>query len=259
MFTKKELMAHLAELGIQPEDTLLVHSSMKAIGQVEDGAEGVLDVLMAYLSPGLLILPTHTWQQINDTYNLFDPLTEPACVGILPNLFMKRPGVMRSLHPTHSVAAFGRDAAAYTSGEEQWDTPCPRQGCWGKLIDRRAKILFLGCSLKRNTFLHGVEEWNEVPNRIASFYQHLKIRMPDGSLLDRPMRRHHAPGLEISDHYDKMEASFLARGIAVKGRFGKADCVLCDAAGMNQLTSSYLQINPDLFADDRPIPCEWYA
>jgi aminoglycoside 3-N-acetyltransferase len=259
MVTKKEMTRQLAGMGIRPEDTVLIHSSMKAIGHVEQGAEGVLDVLMTYLEPGLLILPTHTWHQINDVYTIYDPLTEPACVGILPNLFMKRPGVIRSWHPTHSVAAYGRDAASYTAGEEQWDTPCPRQGCWGKLIDRHARILFLGCSLKRNTFLHGVEEWNQVPNRIASFYQPLKIRLPDGSLMDRPMRRHHAPGLEISDHYDKMEASFLACGIAVKRRFGEAECFVCDAEGMDRLTSACLQRNIDLFADDQPVPREWYA
>lgn len=31
------------------------------------------------------------------------PDTEEACVGLLTNLFRKRPGVVRSLHPTHSM------------------------------------------------------------------------------------------------------------------------------------------------------------
>lgn len=252
-YTQSDLKEHLKMLGVQPTDTLLVHSSMKAIGDVAGGAEGVLDALMDYLKPGLLILPTHTWKQINAEYNIYDPLTEPACVGLLPNLFLRRPGVIRSWHPTHSVATCGADAAIYTAGEEQWDTPCPRQGCWGKLIDRQAKILFLGCSLKSNTFLHGVEEWNRVPNRISQAWQHLKIRLPDGSLFDRPMHRHEAPGLHISEHYDKLEAAFLAAGIARRGRFGDAACTICDAVGMNNLTSAYLKINPDLFADDQPL------
>lgn len=259
MYAKQELTDHLIAMGIRQTDTLLVHSSMKAIGEVEGRADGVLDVLMAWLRPGLLVLPTHTWSQIDDTHNVFDPKTEPACVGILPNLFMHRPGVVRSWHPTHSVAAFGADAAGYAAGEEQWETPCPRQGCWGKLIDRQAKILFLGCSLTSNTFLHGVEEWNEIPNRIAPFCQFLKIRLPDGTLMDRPMHRHHSPGLNVSEYYDKMEAPLLALGIAINGRFADASCVLCDAAGMDRLTSSCLKMNPDLFADGVPIPAEWYS
>ena len=41
MYTKSDLMADLAHLGINPRGTLLVHSSMKAIGPVEDGADTV--------------------------------------------------------------------------------------------------------------------------------------------------------------------------------------------------------------------------
>lgn len=252
-YTQSDLEYHLKEMGVRPTDTLLVHSSMKAIGDVVGGAEGVIDALMAYLKPGLLIFPTLTWRQINAENNIFDPLNEPACIGLLPNLFLKRPGVIRSWHPTHSVAAYGADAVTYTAGEEQRDTPCSRQGCWGKLIDRSAKILFLGCTLKSNTFLHGVEEWNHVPNRISQTYQNLKIRLPDGTLFDRPMRRHYAPGLSISIHYDKVEAAFLAAGIAHRGHFGDAACTICDAVGMHNLTSALLQIDPDMFANDLPV------
>ena len=36
--TKKELQKQLSDMGLQPTDTLLMHSSMKAIGEVEGGA-----------------------------------------------------------------------------------------------------------------------------------------------------------------------------------------------------------------------------
>ena len=84
---------------------------MKSVGEVEGGADTVLDAFIDYMKDdGLLIFLTHTWEQINDEYNVFNPMTEPSCVGILTNLFMKRPGAVRSLHPTHSVAAIGKDA-----------------------------------------------------------------------------------------------------------------------------------------------------
>ena len=158
MYTKSDLLRDLAAMNIDPNGTLLVHSSVKAVGAVEGGAEAILDALCDYMQNGLLILPTHTWRQMNETYTVFDSRTEPSCVGALTNLFMKRDGVVRSLHPTHSVAARGADAESYTAGEELTTTPCARNGCWGKLYDRRAQILFLGCSLKSNTYLHGVEE-----------------------------------------------------------------------------------------------------
>lgn len=249
MYTKNNIIDYIINLGIKPTDTLLIHSSMKSIGEVEGRADTVLDAFMKYMEEGLLIFPTHTWAQINNQYNIFKPETEPSCVGILSNLFFKRPNVVRSWHPTHSVAAYGKDAAEYVSGEERWDTPCPRGGCWGRLYDRKAKILFLGCSLKRNTFLHSVEEWNNIPNRLADTHENLKILTPNGDIIDRPMRRHHSSVGDVSQNYDKMLEPFLYKGIAKKGYIGDAESVLCDVAGMADLTTSFLRRNPDFFAN----------
>lgn len=258
MYTKNDLISHLADIGVNPEGTLLVHSSMKSIGEIDGGAKTVLDALIDYMKPGLLIFPTHTWKQINEDYNIFNPMTEPSCVGLLSNLFLKRPGVIRSWHPTHSVAALGKDAKSFTAGEEKRDTPCSRQGCLGKLYDKKAQILFLGCSLKTNTFLHGVEEWNKIPLRLADHVQALKIATPDGRLLDCPQYRHFTPLIDVSENYDKMEAPFLYTEIAKKGKIGDANSFLCTASGMADLTGSFLTRNPDLFGDNQPVPAAWY-
>lgn len=258
MHTKQDIIHSLAQAGIQPSDTLLVHSSMKAIGQVVGGAETVLDAFIEYLQDGLLIFPTHTWDQMNDEYNIFNPMTEPSCVGLLTNLFRQRPGVIRSLHPTHSVAALGKDAMEYTSGEEQFDTPCARNGCWGKLYDRKAKILFLGCSLKRNTFLHSVEEWNQISDRLMDTPRQLKIMTPEEILIEHPLRGHYSSKGNVSLNYDKMLLPFLHYGIAKTCKIGDAESVLCDAVGMADITLKFLQKNPRLFDDGEAIPLEWY-
>ncbi len=258
MHTKKSLQQQMEALGIKPQDTLLIHSSMKAIGEVEGGADTVLDAFSEYLAPGLLVLPTHTWRQINAEYNVFDVVNEPSCVGILTNLFRQRPGVIRSWHPTHSVAALGKDALEFTSGEENMDSPCPRDGCWGKLYDRHAKILFLGANINRNTIIHGVEEWANIPNRVSDWHQDLKILTPDGRLLDRPMRRHESPIPDVSKNYGKLGAPLLARNIANEGKIGDAHSVLIEVVPMVDLTLEFLGRNPDLFLDDEPIPQKWY-
>lgn len=45
-YNKKDLMQDLERLKINKKGTLLVHSSMKSIGEVEGGADTVLDALM---------------------------------------------------------------------------------------------------------------------------------------------------------------------------------------------------------------------
>lgn len=258
MHTKNSLLKQIELLGIEPSDTLLIHSSMKAIGLVEGGADTVLDAFSEYLRAGLLILPTHTWRQINAEYNVFDVLNEPSCVGILTNLFRQRPGVIRSWHPTHSVAALGQDAELYTSGEEQMDSPCPRAGCWGKLYDRKAKILFLGADLSRNTIIHGVEEWAGIANRVSKWHQALMIKTPSGELISRPMRRHESPIPDISKNYGKLATPLFARGYAKQGKIGDASSVLVQVVPMVDLTLGFLQRNPDLFLDQDPICPSWY-
>ncbi len=254
-YTKAALLSHLREMGIDPTGTLLVHSSMKAIGEVEGGADTVIDALCEYMKDGLLIFPTHTWRQMNETYTVFDSRTEPSCVGLLTNMAMKRDGAVRSLHPTHSVVAFGRDAKDYASGEELTRSPCAREGCWGKLYDRGAMILFLGCTLKSNTYLHGVEEWVDTPNRLNPQAQTFTVIDGDGVSHAVPQHRHHTwdPVVDPSEHYDKMQPAFEQGGAITYGRFGDAACILGDARKMADITAPYLKADPHLFDDDTPL------
>ena len=123
MHTKESLFHQFEQLGIDKAGTLLIHSSMKSLGEVAGGADTVLDVFTQYMKEGLLVLPTHTWSYINADNPKFSVTDSPSCIGILPELFRKRPGVIRSWHPTHSVAALGKDAAEFTKDDHKFDTP----------------------------------------------------------------------------------------------------------------------------------------
>ncbi|WKN29644.1 AAC(3) family N-acetyltransferase [Porifericola rhodea] len=258
MYTKADLKTHLSGMGIRPQGSLLIHSSMKAIGDVENGADTVLDAFIEYMKDGLLIFPTHTWHEDNNPGGVYNPFTEPSCVGILGNLFMKRAGVIRSWHPSHSVAALGKDADTYTSGEELRNTPCSREGCWGKLYDRKAQILFLGCTLKSNTFIHGVEEWNDVPERLTEEYHHYKIVNEKGQQLDYAQKCHSKKYGDVSRNYDKLLAPGLHEGIVTIGKIGDATSYLCEAKALADMCSEFLRKDPQLFLDDSPVPEKWY-
>ena len=255
MYTKDILIRQLSEMNIDPRGTLLVHSSMKANGKVEGVADTVIDALMEYMKDGLLVLPTHTWDQMNENYNVFNVKTEPSCVGLLTNIFRMRPGVKRSLHPTHSVAAFGKDAEEYIAGEENSHSPCAKGGCWEKLLLRRAQILFLGCNLTKNTFIHGVEEWNHIPNRLAKNPQPFFSIDENGIKHDTHQYRHHCepPATEVSQYYGKMEPAFLRGGAIRYGAFGDAKCILGDCVKMYEITSEYLKNDEHLFDDATPL------
>ena len=247
MHSASRLRTDLADLGIKPHDTVLVHSSMKAVGAVDGGADTVLDVLAQHLATGLLLLPTHTWSDRNNADGIFDPATEPSCVGLLSERFRKRPGVVRSWHPTHSIAGLGSTAATFLAGEEQTRSPCPRSGCWGRLYDVGTHILFLGASLRTNTFLHSVEEWHNVPDRLATEPTLFRIRTPSGQLIPCPQHRHHSSLGDVSQFYDKVEPELLRRGIAREGRIGDARAVLCNVRAMADYVSELLKQDLNYF------------
>ncbi|HHW71159.1 MAG TPA: AAC(3) family N-acetyltransferase [Clostridiales bacterium] len=251
MHTKKSLLDDLKKLSIDRNGTLLVHSSMKSIGEVEGGADTVLDALSEYMEPGLLVLPTHTWSYINAENPRFYVDDSPSCVGILTELFRKRPGVVRSLHPTHSVAALGKDAEDFIAGNELFDTPCARGSSWGKLLDRKATIMLIGVDLTRNTFIHGVEEWIDIPGRLTDTHEQLYTVLSDGTEISIPSRRH--CGKIWSDHFWKVEDVFLKSGVMYIGQFGDAQARVCDTVSMTKLLFHMLSIDPDLFSDNNPL------
>ncbi|MCA0755144.1 AAC(3) family N-acetyltransferase [Paenibacillus sp. N4] len=251
MHTKESLMKQLELLGIDRDGTLLVHSSMKSMGLVEGGAETVIDVFTNYMKDGLLVFPTHTWSYINADHPRFFLDHSPSCVGILPELFRKRPGVIRSLHPTHSVAAFGRDAKEFTCDDHRFDTPCARGSAWGKLLDRKATILLIGVDLRRNTYIHGVEEWVDIPGRLTDGHEQLFTVLPDGTEIHVPSRRHY--GLSWSEHFWKVDEVLERNGAMYKGQLGDAVVRVCDAAALAKVITEMLRDNPDLFSDNNAL------
>ncbi|MBW4084390.1 AAC(3) family N-acetyltransferase [Paenibacillus sp. S150] len=249
--TQASLLGQLKDMDIDPQGALLVHSSLKSIGEVQGGGDTVLDALSGYMEHGLLVLPTHTWSYINADNPRFSVLESPSCVGILPELFRKRPGVVRSWHPTHSVAALGKDAAEFAGGDQRWDTPCARGSVYGKLLDRQADIMLLGVDLRRNTFIHGIEEWLDIPGRMTDSPELLYTVAPGGEELPVPSRRH--CGLSWSQHFWKVERVLEEGGALRRGRFGDAEVMLCGTARTTDILSRMLRADPELFSNNEPL------
>jgi len=250
MHNQNSLLADLRALGIDPAGTLLVHSSMKSVGPVDGGADTVLDVLSVHMAGGLLVLPTHTWDRVNADQPVYSVRETACCVGILPELFRKRSGVIRSEHPTHSVAALGRDAAAFTEGDAFYETPLARGGPWGRMLDRRATLLFIGCDLTKNTYMHGVEEWLDIPENLTDSMVTLFTERADGTVLPVRQRQHKG---HRSDSFWKVEPLLLANGAMSIGRFGDATVRIVNALRLTEILYVLLERNPWLFADNRPL------
>lgn len=278
-YNKQQLQDQLESMGLKGDETILIHSSMKSIGEVDGGADTVLDAWMEYFKDGLLLLPTHTWKTVNADNPVYNPQTTPSCVGLLTNMFMKRDGVIRSLHPTHSMAGYGKSAAEYLAGEEYNNTPCTPGGCYDRLKDAGGKVLLVGVGHERNTYIHSVEEVLNVPNRLSDMPMELVIELlkedkdnknkklphynrADGwkkcidsnggydnnNKLCRKVyvRKHYnAQQPHISEDFVKLNQIFLDSGVVKKVKFGDADSLLCDAKGMFNVVRHVIAPDPE--------------
>ena len=116
--TFEQLKKDLQNLGVSAGDLLVVHSSFKSLGLVEGGAECVIAALKDVLGPeGTLVFPTFTYST-SYASSYFSNLETPSCVGYLSEFFRKTEGVIRTNHPTHSVAIYGKLQKELNEGVE---------------------------------------------------------------------------------------------------------------------------------------------
>ena len=59
LHTKQDIIEQLKKMNAPTDSIVLMHSSFRAIGEVEGGAEGLLDVLVEYFTKdgGLFVFP----------------------------------------------------------------------------------------------------------------------------------------------------------------------------------------------------------
>ena len=247
-----DLVAAFREIGLEQGDSLIVHSSLSSLGHVEKGADGVIEALLEVIGPsGNLMLPAFNYTRpLPEPY--YDPKNTPGRAGIIPETGRKRPGAVRSLHPTHSVAVIGPDAKRLTEGHLLTrafgkDSPIDR------LAKAGGKVLLLGVAHTSSSTIHIGEEYADIPKGFwhAGPLPMAKILMPDGKIVEHqldtssscstafnaaeyPLRQHN----EISDLRIGAAKIQLMSGAAVIRRVRemidkKADILLCRWAGCN--------------------------
>ncbi|MBQ4313731.1 MAG: AAC(3) family N-acetyltransferase [Clostridia bacterium] len=252
MYKKEQIISMLSELSLERDSIIMLHCSERFIEDVEGGEDALLDILCDFLADGLLIIPTYTWATVCGDNITFDSRSEPSCVGTLGMKLLSREKAVRTLHPSHSLAVWGDNAERFADGEQMCSTPCPRSGCMGKMLDWRGKLLFLGTDLSECTFLHGIEEWGDIGDRIGEPEMRY-IVMGDGSICFASMSAYESSTGDVSKNYVKVEKSLIKLGAGAEYDLDGTRCMLFDCAAMVRIVSELLIFAPDIFADDAPV------
>lgn len=233
MYNAGQLKDDFTNLGIKPGDTILMHSSYKSLGPLDGGAKTFYDTLLNVLgSEGTLIVPALSFDTVTRENPVFDIDSTPSCVGYLSEFFRTSSyGVIRSAHATHSCCAVGKYAKEITENHIKDITPVGENSPFAKLPLIGGKILMLGCSLCKNTSMHGVEETAEPPYCLNR-ENPVKYTLITGDETTTLESFRHDFSTENGDHfiqrYDRI-LDLLSDNEYSKGLVLDAECVLMDA------------------------------
>jgi aminoglycoside 3-N-acetyltransferase len=240
----KEIVAGLRRLGLATGSRVLVHSSLSSFGHVEGGAGTVIDALLkAVGSSGTVLVPTLTATAQHSSQNppVFDATNTPCWTGRIPETFRMRPEAIRSLHPTHSVAALGAEADELTRDHTYSVSPCDELSPYGKLAqDESGFVLLLGVGHKSNTTFHHIEE-------LAGAEYHMQRDLAKATIIangEEVQRNYMLHQWGTPRQFEIMEPLYIERGIQQTAQIGKARVSLVQSLGMVQATLRALRSNP---------------
>ena len=258
IYTKDDLLEQLSQLHIPRDRVVFVHTALRLIGQVEGGAQTILDTLIEYFTAtgGLLCIPAHTWINVDKDITL-DMADAHTCLGAFPDFAAADPRGIRSENPTHSVVVFGdrERAQAFVADDAHILSGTAPDSCCGKLYHEKGYVLLIGVSQIANTYLHTVDEMLDMPNRITTDLHPVAVKRPTGEIVRRQMKLHYTDyHPDICLRFPKYEMPFRYYGAITDGFFGNAPVQACNAVIMKEVMELILKNSQgkDPLADEEP-------
>ena len=231
--TAQSLTQDLHDLGVEAGATLIVHTSLSALGWIVGGEQTVVAALRAAVGPeGTIVMPVQSWQLcdpallkqtqaqwwplVREHLPVYDPVSTPSKnMGTVAEHFRTLPGTLRSSHPHRSFAAAGRLAGEVTA-QHDVSEPMGEGSPLAVLYDLSAQVLLLGVSAAKCTALHLAEHRCDYPG---------KHQIGNGApvLVDGQRRWRSWRELEVSaDDFEQVADDFAAAtGLRRSARVGQ--------------------------------------
>lgn len=236
ILTTKDLISDLKSAGFREGDVIMVHSSLSRIGNVDTGADGVIQSLMEGVTQaGTILMPTYgSASEVEDDYKngkIVDLRVKASTTGIITEKFRQKPHVYRSSHPFSSVCAWGKHAEYVTSSHADDRRICHPNSPIARFVDLKGKVVGIGVGLGPISIYHVIEDtWDKFPFEVHSQPFQVEYIDNNGKNVIRDVVKYdpnvsmtridHEKGDWIREMFTK---HFTKKGILQRFRFGEAD------------------------------------
>jgi aminoglycoside 3-N-acetyltransferase len=187
-------------------------------------------------------MPTHSYcyPDSQGIAMAFDVKSTPSLVGAITNTFVFDPGVLRSIHPSHSLAAEGPLAEKLVAGHDSCETPCGTGTPYERLVNWHAGVLMFGVTLNSYTLFHTAEDAAHVPYLYERDPFDLQISAPEK---ERKIVRIKRQNMHLRRRFAELDAWFEQQGLLQRRNLGRGeiifikDCGKAHTALVNKLAS----------------------
>lgn len=188
MYSRQQLADDFRTLGVAPGDTVMLHASVRAVGEVAGGPDQIHLALTDALTPdGTLMmyagcpryydevgrgnLTPAQEQEVLEKLPAFDARTARSARdhGTLVEFLRTWPGARVNEHVTRFVF-WGRHAERLLS-PQPWNYAVGAGSAFERFLEVNGKILLLGADHDAVTFLHYAEHLVDIPNKRIARYR----------------------------------------------------------------------------------------
>lgn len=252
MYSRKHLTADFRSLGVAAGDLVMVHASVRSVGEIAGGPDEIhLALKDALTAEGTLLMYASCPRYVDEVgRGNLSPSEEAEVVELLPPFEAETArsardnGALVELLRTYPGSRVNRHVARFVGwgkqvdhlfSEQPWNYAFGRGSALERLVALDGKILLLGCDHDTVTFLHYAEHIAELPGkRVARF------RVPvleNGARVWRDMEEFDTSGDGVHANWpDRFFArivdSYLGATKNGGGRVGDAWCHLLSARGL---------------------------
>lgn len=161
-YGRPELLTALRDLGVGTGSCVMLHSAFSSANGFRGTIPDLIDTFLEAVGPQghlmMVSLPYRTasldWLQSG---RRFDVRRTPSMMGMVSEVFRRREGVLRSLHPTHPILVHGPRAEEIIAGHPECLHPCGPGTPFDWLLKLDGRSVFFNVPIDMFTFFHYLE------------------------------------------------------------------------------------------------------